>query len=98
MAVTGGKGSSMNDLKADLVAQERAAKVTWALAEGERLNVQDVADYVGLTRRGALFMMNKLARAIPITLDGAGRWVRMDKLAPEDAPTLTKRVKRYRGK
>ena len=95
MAVTGGKGSSMNDLKADLVAQERAAKVAWALAEGERLNVQDVADYVGLTRTGAYRMMYKLARAIPITIDGAGRWVRMDKLAPEAAPNLTKRVRRH---
>ncbi len=83
------------DLKGDLVAQERAAKVTWALAEGERLNVQDVAEFVGLTRTGAYRMMHKLARAIPITIDATGRWVRMDKLAPEAAPTLTKRVRRY---
>jgi DNA-binding IclR family transcriptional regulator len=70
----------MSDFASDLVAQERAARVTWALAEGARMTTREVAECTGLHLRSAYHMMNKLARVLPITLDDCGHWVRADAL------------------
>lgn len=83
------------DEASDLSAQERALKLGWAFCDGERLDVQDIANLTGLHRRSAYRLVNMAARVLPITLDATGRWVRMDKLSPESAPVLTKRVRKH---
>jgi len=73
--------------KADLVVTERAAVVSWQLADGARMTTRDVAERYGIDMSGAHKMMNKMARKLPIALDEFGRWHRIDK-------PLTKRVVR----
>ena len=69
----------------DLVVTERAAVVSWQLADGARMTTREIAQSSGLHVRSAYHMMNKLARVLPIALDEVGRWHRVDK-------PLTKRV------
>jgi len=70
----------MDDSKADLVAQERAATIAFALADGAKMTTRDVAHKTGLQLNGAWRMMNKLMRVLPITLDEEGRWYRVEGL------------------
>ena len=58
----------------DLVAQERAAKVTWWLAHGETMTTAQVAEMTGLSRQGAWKMMVNLARVIPICGNDDDEW------------------------
>ena len=71
----------------DLVVTERAATVSWQLADGARMTTREIAQSSGLQVRGAYRMMNKLARVLSIALDEVGRWHRIDR-------PLTKRVVR----
>ena len=71
---------------ADWVAQERAAKTAWLLADGAQLTTREIAERVELHVKSAYHMMNKLARVLPITLDECGHWQRIDL-------PLTKRVR-----
>jgi len=64
----------------DLVVTERAARITWALAEGARLTTREVAERSNFQVRSAYYMMLKLARVLPIALDDCGRWCRADLL------------------
>ena len=80
----------MSDFASDLVAQERAASIAWFLCEGARLTTRQVAERTGLHLRSAYHMMNKLARVLPIALDGCGQWVRAD--------ALVHRVREYSSK
>ena len=63
---------------ADWVAQERAAKTAWLLADGAQLTTREIAERVELHVKSAYHMMNKLARVLPIILDEYGRWQRVD--------------------
>ena len=58
----------------DFTPQERAALVTWRLAHGEGMQTRDVAELTGLTMVGAWYMMQRLARVIPIYQDERGVW------------------------
>ena len=69
----------------DLVVTERAAQAAWMLAEGATLTTREIAERVGLHVKSTYHMMYKIARVLPIELDEAGRWCRVDK-------PLTKRV------
>ena len=69
----------------DLVVTERAAAVSWQLADGARMTTREIAEHSGLRLRGTYYMMLKLSRVLPIALDEWGRWHRIDK-------PLTKRV------
>lgn len=59
----------------DYTAQEKAALITWHLAHGEGMQTRDVAKMAGLTMPGAWYLMQRLARVIPIYQDGQGFWV-----------------------
>jgi len=80
----------MNNFTSDLVAQERAASIAWYLCEGARMTTREIATRTGLHLRSAYHMMNKLARVLPITLDGCGQWMRAD--------VLVHRVREYAAK
>ena len=71
------------DLNSEMVASERAAKVAWALAKGEILTTQSIADKTGLTYSGAWRLMQKLERVLPIGFDDTtfvdGYWFALDK-------------------
>jgi len=71
--------------KADFVVTERAAAVSWQLADGAKMTTREIAEHSGLKLRGTYYMMLKLSRVLPIALDEIGRWHRIDK-------PLTKRV------
>lgn len=71
----------------DMVVTERAATVSWQLADGVRMTTREIAERSGLQLRGTYYMMLKLSRVLPIALDEYGRWHRVDK-------PLTKRVVR----
>ena len=76
----------MSDYPAnDLVVTERAAQAAWMLCEGATLTTRQIAEKVGLHIKSAYYMMNKIARVLPVMLDDEGRWHRIDK-------PLTKRV------
>lgn len=60
----------------DLVITERAALVAFWLAQGARWSTQQVAERTGLTRQGALRLMNTMARVVPIVLND-GAWQEM---------------------
>ena len=79
--------------ESDMVITERAALVGWWMAEGARMNVVEIAEHVGLGKRSVYYMMNKIARSLPIALDEHGRWHRIDK---HKQSTLTKRVVQVR--
>ena len=65
----------------DLVAQERAALLAWAFAHGWQPTTRQVADKMGLTYHGAWFLLERLARVLPITRDdsvGEAYWYSME--------------------
>ena len=59
----------MPDCPEELVAQERAALVTWWLARGGQLTTRVIATRLGMSYGGAWDMMQKLARVLPIGFD-----------------------------
>ena len=62
-------------METDYTAQEKAALVTWHLAHGEGMQTRDVAEMTGLAMPGAWYLMQNLARVIPIYQDSQGFWV-----------------------
>jgi len=60
---------------ADLCGQQRAALVAVGLAAGRRMTMMEIAGAVGLTRQGAVAMMDKLSVIMPIAQDDDGAWV-----------------------
>ena len=68
----------------DLVPQERAALVAWALCSGEQLTTRQIATKLGVSYAGAWMMLQKLSRVLPITFEdqsngwcGDGYWYRI---------------------
>lgn len=59
----------------DYTAQEKAALITWHLVHGEAMQTKDVAKMAGLSMVGAWYLMQRLARVIPIYQDDQGFWV-----------------------
>ena len=59
----------------DYTAQEKAALITWHLAHGAGMQTRDVAKLTGLTMVGAWYMMQRLARVIPVYQDDRGVWI-----------------------
>ena len=60
---------------ADYTPQEKAALITWHLAQGEGMRTVDVAVLVGIARQNAWALMCRLSRVIPIYQDPDGFWV-----------------------
>lgn len=56
------------------VPQERAAVVAWYLAHGEALTTRQVTELTGTTMRGALAMMYRLSRVLPVYQNDIGQW------------------------
>lgn len=56
--------------KRDLTPQERAMLVSWSLAKGEKLSVEDVMSLTGLSRRASRDLLSRAVRVIPISSDG----------------------------
>jgi hypothetical protein len=74
-----------------LTAQQRAARVTAAFYQRKSIHLRDVIRLAGLTRRGALDLLDNLSEygGIPITPLGGGRWLLVDREAlgsPEVTP------------
>jgi hypothetical protein len=64
-----------------LTPQQRAARVTAAFYQRKSIHLRDVMRLAGLTRRGALDMLNNLSEygGIPITPVSGGRWILVDR-------------------
>ncbi len=59
----------------ELTSQQRAAKVSWALATSRRgLRTRDVAELCGLTMHGAWTLLARLSLSLPIYQDECGYW------------------------
>lgn len=58
----------------ELTPQERAARVTWAIAQGETMSTQQVATLAGMSERGARWLMARLSRVLPVFQDDSGLW------------------------
>jgi hypothetical protein len=58
----------------DYTAQERAALIAWHLAHGEGITTAEIANMTGLTWAGAWYLMERLARVLPIYRDDRGYW------------------------
>jgi len=67
-----------------LTAQERAALVAWALAKGRRLTTRQVSDLTGLEMRGALHLLHRMSRVLPIYQNGWLWMEQTDKPAPRN--------------
>ncbi len=71
-------GESMGcDPKRELTPRVRAAKVAWALLDGERLKTRDVARVYQLTMQGARELLGLLSLELPIYRDDNGYWRRL---------------------
>lgn len=77
----------MDDV-AGLTAQERAARVTWLLADGAELNTLDVASLTGLSERGARALMARLSRVLPLACEN-GVWVAIGKGSSAGCDTMS---------
>lgn len=62
----------------DLTAQERAGKIAWLLAQGERLTTNEIARLTGLTRGGAWYLMMRISRVVPVVCDERGEWCKIE--------------------
>jgi len=60
-----------------LTPHEKAASVTWLIATGADFSTSDIAERLGMSWHGALYLMNGISRVIPITHE-RGRWRRFD--------------------
>lgn len=58
--------------RGELAAQERAALTLWLLLQSP-MSTAEVAKRCGLSDRGALSMIHKMSRVVPIYRD-RGRW------------------------
>lgn len=59
----------------DLTGQEKSAKAAWLLAQGHPLSTREIAEQVGLSLRGARWLVARIARVVPIYRDDEDRWV-----------------------
>lgn len=57
----------------DLITTERVGIVVHRLAHGEAGSTVEIAGWVGMSRIGAWFMLNKLSRVLPVNMVN-GRW------------------------
>ena len=55
------------------VTTERVAMMTFLLCSGRRFRTAEVAALMGLTRQGAYAQLARIARVVPVVLDG-GEW------------------------
>lgn len=60
----------------EMTAWERAARITYLLVGLRReLTIREVAQYAGLSRRGAYYLMEAISRVIPVRQeDQDGVW------------------------
>lgn len=58
----------------ELIPTERVAVVLWRLYGGERMTVAEIAQYVGISPRAVRYMLDKVARVLPICQGIDGRW------------------------
>ena len=63
----------MPDSGREYTSQERAMLVAWALCDGFKLTVKEVAFMTGLKPRGARLLLSQAGRVLPIVKDG-GAW------------------------
>ena len=68
---------------------ERIGVVAWALCEGERLTVEQVAGLAGTTYQGARQLLLRLSRGVPI-LCYRGRWMSCRMAAALQIPNFPK--------
>jgi len=59
---------------------ERYALLSWWLADGERMSVEQVARRFCIQRRAAQRMFSRMSRKLPIYRDMRGRWRKVEKL------------------
>jgi len=55
------------------ITTERVAMITFLLCSGRRFRTAEVAALMGLTRQGAYAQLARIARVVPVVLDG-GEW------------------------
>lgn len=55
------------------VTTERVAMITFLLCSGRRFKTAEIAGLMGLSRQGAYAQLSRMARVLPIVLDG-GEW------------------------
>lgn len=55
------------------VTTERVAMITFLLCSGRRFRTAEIAQFLGLSRQGAYAQLSRMARVLPIILDG-GEW------------------------
>lgn len=60
----------------EYTSQERAMLVAWALCEGSKLTVKDVARLTGLKNWSARRLLSLAARVLPVSKDGTA-WRRL---------------------
>jgi hypothetical protein len=62
-----------DDCDNEMSAQQRAGLVVWLMARGHSFTTLEIAQITGLSRRGALDMMNRLCVQVPIKFEHS-RW------------------------
>ena len=64
----------MDPINVGRISTERSAVVAWYLAHGESLTTSQIIDLTGLTRDGALKMMRRISRVLPLYQNDVGQW------------------------
>ena len=52
------------------VTTERVAMITFLLCSGRRFRTAEIARFLGLSRQGAYAQLSRMARVLPLVLDG----------------------------
>lgn len=60
----------------EATSQQKAAEVSWLLANGEALTTSEVAERYQMSWSGAYKMLTVISQQIPITQDETRRWRR----------------------
>lgn len=64
------------DFPTELLSQQRAALLAIRLREGRAMTTTEAADALGLSDRGALYLLEKLSEVLPLYRDhGCWHWL-----------------------
>ena len=55
------------------IPSERVAIIVFLLCKGRKFTTDEVAELCGVTKRGAYYIMSRISRVLPLTLDN-GTW------------------------
>lgn len=63
----------MNVIQTPEIPSERVAVIVFLICKGRKFTTNEIAELCGVTKRGAYYIMSRISRVLPLTLDD-GTW------------------------